>query len=51
MGDDRDLVIGLQLTHSGRFCKPNDQVRMEPRILYRHPVLDRKFRLKDDHRS
>ncbi|MBL8382116.1 MAG: NADH:flavin oxidoreductase [Burkholderiales bacterium] len=49
MGDDRDLVIGLQLTHSGRFCKPNDQVRMEPRILYRHPILDRKFRLAADH--
>src|SRR5687768_2001113 len=24
MGDDAGLVIGLQLTHSGRFCKPND---------------------------
>ena len=48
MGDDRDLVIGLQLTHSGRFAKPNDKKRMEPRILYRHPVLDRKFHLQDD---
>src|SRR5206468_3738447 len=27
-----DLVIGLQLTHSGRFCKPNDKFRMEPRV-------------------
>jgi 2,4-dienoyl-CoA reductase-like NADH-dependent reductase (Old Yellow Enzyme family) len=49
MGDDRDLLIGLQLTHSGRFCKPDDQVTMRPKILYRHPILDRKFRLKDDH--
>src|SRR5436305_1636629 len=24
-----DLVIGFQLTHSGRFCKPNDRFRME----------------------
>ena len=31
MGDDKDLVIGLQLTHSGRFCKPNDKAKMEPR--------------------
>ena len=45
MGDDKNLVIGLQLTHSGRFCKPNDKSRMEPRILYRHPILDRKFHL------
>jgi len=48
MGDDKGLVIGLQLTHSGRFCKPNDKKRMEPKILYRHPVLDAKFHLKDD---
>ena len=48
MGSDKDLVVGLQLTHSGRFCKPNSQTRMEPRILYRHPILDRKFHLTDD---
>jgi 2,4-dienoyl-CoA reductase-like NADH-dependent reductase (Old Yellow Enzyme family) len=38
-----DLVIGFQLTHSGRFCKPTDKSRMEPRVAYRHPILDRKF--------
>ena len=43
MGNDRDLVIGLQLTHSGRFCKPNDNTRFESMIAYRHPLLDRKF--------
>ncbi len=43
MGDDKDLVIGLQLTHSGRFCKPNDNTKMEPRVLYSHPLLDGKF--------
>ncbi len=48
MGDTNGLVIGLQLTHSGRFCKPHDHKRMEPLILYRHPVLDAKFGLKDD---
>jgi NADPH2 dehydrogenase len=38
-----DLVIGLQLTHSGRFCKPNDNTKFESIIAYRHPLLDRKF--------
>jgi NADPH2 dehydrogenase len=48
MGDDRGLVIGLQLTHSGRFAKPNDKKRLEPKILYHHPVLDAKFHLAAD---
>jgi 2,4-dienoyl-CoA reductase-like NADH-dependent reductase (Old Yellow Enzyme family) len=37
--------VGLQLTHSGRFAKPNRHDCLEPRILYRHPLLDRKFGL------
>jgi len=37
---DRDLMIGIQLTHSGRYCRPNEHSRPEPRILYHHPVLD-----------
>lgn len=37
-----DLVIGLQLTHSGRFCRPNSH-ELEPRIAYHHPLLDTKF--------
>ena len=37
-----DLVIGLQLTHSGRFSRPNQKTVPEPRILYHHPNLDRK---------
>ncbi|MBI4787256.1 MAG: NADH:flavin oxidoreductase [Chloroflexi bacterium] len=48
-GDTRDLLIGLQLTHSGRFCRPNDKKRLEPRILYHHPVLDRKFGVPPDY--
>ncbi|MEP6734207.1 MAG: NADH:flavin oxidoreductase [Chryseolinea sp.] len=44
-GNTDDLFIGFQLTHSGRFCKPNDKKRMEPQILYDHPVLNRKFGL------
>jgi 2,4-dienoyl-CoA reductase-like NADH-dependent reductase (Old Yellow Enzyme family) len=47
-GKTDDLYIGLQLTHSGRFCRPNDKKRMEPQTLYRHPVLDRKFGIQDD---
>jgi 2,4-dienoyl-CoA reductase-like NADH-dependent reductase (Old Yellow Enzyme family) len=37
-----DLLIGLQLTHSGRFSRPNEKTRPEPRILYHHPLLDRR---------
>jgi 2,4-dienoyl-CoA reductase-like NADH-dependent reductase (Old Yellow Enzyme family) len=43
-----DLVIGFQLTHSGRFCKPTDKFRMEPRVAFRHPILDRKFKVTSD---
>jgi NADPH2 dehydrogenase len=39
------LFIGLQLTHSGRFCRPNAQHEPEPRILYHHPILDRRLSL------
>jgi 2,4-dienoyl-CoA reductase-like NADH-dependent reductase (Old Yellow Enzyme family) len=47
-GRTDDLYVGLQLTHSGRFARPNDKRRLEPRILYHHPVLDRKFGLAPD---
>ncbi len=43
-----DPVIGFQLTHSGRFCKPNDHFRLEPRPGYRHPILDARFKVSDD---
>ena len=39
------LLVGLQLTHSGRFSKPNDKTRAEPRIAYHHPLLDEKFQI------
>jgi NADPH2 dehydrogenase len=44
------LFVGLQLTHSGRFCKPDDHHRSAPRIAYHHPLLDAKFRIdpRDD---
>jgi 2,4-dienoyl-CoA reductase-like NADH-dependent reductase (Old Yellow Enzyme family) len=48
-GASDDLLIGLQLTHSGRFARPNDKKRLEPMILYHHPWLDRKFGLPSDY--
>jgi NADPH2 dehydrogenase len=38
----------LQLTHSGRYSKPNSHTRAEPRTLYRHPILDRRLGLPRD---
>jgi 2,4-dienoyl-CoA reductase-like NADH-dependent reductase (Old Yellow Enzyme family) len=39
------LLVGLQLTHSGRFCKPDDHHKSAPRIAYHHPLLDAKFHI------
>jgi 2,4-dienoyl-CoA reductase-like NADH-dependent reductase (Old Yellow Enzyme family) len=39
------LLVGLQLTHSGRFCKPLDHFASAPRIAYHHPLLDAKFKI------
>jgi 2,4-dienoyl-CoA reductase-like NADH-dependent reductase (Old Yellow Enzyme family) len=41
-GTDEDLLVGLQLTHSGRFCRPHSS-QLEPRIAYHHPLLDARF--------
>jgi len=41
-GNDEHLLVGLQLTHSGRFSRPN-HAGLEPRIAYHHPLLDAKF--------
>ena len=48
-GSDDGLVIGLQLTHSGRYCRPNEHCRPEPRILYHHPFLDQRLKLPADY--
>lgn len=42
-GSGDDPLIGLQLTHSGRFCKPNDDKKLESKTAYSHPLLDKKF--------
>ena len=48
-GSTDDLLLGLQLTHSGRFCRPYRKDQAAPAILYHHPILDRKFGLDADH--
>jgi NADPH2 dehydrogenase len=47
-GRDEPPLVGLQLTHSGRYCRPNAHDRPEPRILYHHPILDAKVGLSAD---
>lgn len=47
-GSTSDLLVGLQLTHSGRFARPHQKTKPEPRIVYRHPFLDTKVRVTDD---
>jgi 2,4-dienoyl-CoA reductase-like NADH-dependent reductase (Old Yellow Enzyme family) len=46
-GSSEDLLVGLQLTHSGRFSRPT-RARLSPRIAYRHPILDDRFGVRDD---
>lgn len=41
-GSADGLLVGLQLTHSGRYSCPNNKSCPEPRILYHHPILDRR---------
>ena len=48
-GTSDDLVIGLQLTHSGRFARPNVKTKPEPWILYHHPILDRRVGIGPDY--
>ena len=40
---DSDLYLGLQLTHSGRFSRPNVWNRPEPLAAHANPVLDKRF--------
>jgi len=47
-GADDGILIGLQLTHSGRYSRPNPGNRGEPRILYHHPILDRRVPVSGD---
>jgi 2,4-dienoyl-CoA reductase-like NADH-dependent reductase (Old Yellow Enzyme family) len=38
-------VVGLQLTHSGRWSRPDGSPR--PRVAYRHPLLDERVGVTD----
>ena len=42
-----DLYVGLQLTHSGRYARP-DAGGPRPRIAFRHPVLDPRLGIETD---
>ncbi len=46
-GKANDLLVGLQLTHSGRYARPDDHPR--PLITHRHPILDRRMGLGPDY--
>ena len=46
-GRSDDLLVGLQLTHSGRFSRPRG--RPEPLIVHHHPVLDRRLGIPAGH--
>jgi 2,4-dienoyl-CoA reductase-like NADH-dependent reductase (Old Yellow Enzyme family) len=48
-GSTDGLLIGLQLTHSGRYSRPNAKTRPEPRILYHHPILDERVGVTRDY--
>jgi 2,4-dienoyl-CoA reductase-like NADH-dependent reductase (Old Yellow Enzyme family) len=43
---DQDACVGLQLTHSGRFARPDGPPA--PRVAYRHPLLDGRVGVTDD---
>ncbi|MGQ9684094.1 MAG: oxidoreductase [Anaerolineae bacterium] len=45
-GTTADLLLGFQLTHSGRFSRPFG--RPEPRVAFRHPLLDSRFGVHSD---
>ncbi|MBM3495677.1 MAG: NADH:flavin oxidoreductase, partial [Armatimonadetes bacterium] len=46
---DEPPLIGLQLTHSGRFSRPDAWDRPEPVIAFHHPILDRRLGIGPDY--
>jgi 2,4-dienoyl-CoA reductase-like NADH-dependent reductase (Old Yellow Enzyme family) len=48
-GSTANLLVGLQLTHSGRYSQPNVHQQPAPRILYHHPFLDPRLGLNADY--
>lgn len=47
-GRDDDLLVGLQLTHSGRYARPNEKSRSEPRTVQRNGSLDARLGIEDE---
>lgn len=47
-GLSSEPVIGLQLTHSGRFARPSRTHDNRPRIAFRHPILDARLGITDE---
>lgn len=44
-GSTDGLVIGLQLTHSGRYCKPDSKTAFASVLAYDHPLLNPRVKL------
>lgn len=42
-GVDDDLLVGLQLTHSGRYARPNQKTVSEPRTVQHNLALDTRL--------
>ncbi len=42
-----DLLVGLQLTHSGRVFRGRDTRYAQPKIIYHHPLLDQRYGVSD----
>jgi len=47
-GSPGEPVIGLQLTHSGRYARPAKDGRNRPRAAFRHPILDSRVGIRDE---
>jgi 2,4-dienoyl-CoA reductase-like NADH-dependent reductase (Old Yellow Enzyme family) len=47
-GTTQDLFVGLQLTHSGRWSRPDMDHKPRPRVAYRHPITDERVGVIDD---
>jgi len=43
-----DLLLLLQLTHSGRWCVPTWAGGRKPRLMYHHPALNKMFQIGFD---
>jgi 2,4-dienoyl-CoA reductase-like NADH-dependent reductase (Old Yellow Enzyme family) len=45
-----DLLVGLQVTHSGRYARPNQSSLPEPRAATSYPALDHRLSAAKEHR-